>query len=204
MRVRYTKNKRGKLIKQAEIYSAHEHSIDPALVDVDAVKVTRRLQAHGFDAYIVGGAVRDLLVGKQPKDFDIATSAYPSQIKKIFRNSRIIGRRFRLVHLYFANNKILELATFRSLESGNHNNVYGTIEEDVQRRDFTINALFYNPNNGEILDFIGGMKDIKKGMLRCVIPLKRTFKEDPVRMLRAIKYSTGSKLRIPFALKYSI
>jgi len=204
MRIRYSKNDRGTLVKQAEIYSQSEHGIDRSKVDPDAVKVTRRLEAHGYQAYIVGGAVRDLLVGKTPKDFDIATEAYPSQIKKIFRNSRIIGRRFRLVHLYFANNKILEVATFRSLESGDHNNVYGTLDEDVQRRDFSINALFYSPQKQEVIDFVGGVKDIRKGVLTSVIPLKRTFREDPVRMIRAVKYATGTGLRIPFKLCRSI
>jgi len=204
MRIRYSKNDRGKLVKQAEIYSREEHGIDPKLVDSDAVKVTRRLEAHGYEAYIVGGAVRDWLVGKEPKDFDIATDAYPSQIKKIFRNSRIIGRRFRLVHLYFSNNKILEVATFRSMESEDHNNVYGTLEEDVYRRDFSINALFYSPSKEEIIDFVGGVKDIQKGVLTSVIPLNYTFKEDPVRMLRAVKYATGAGLRIPFSLKRAI
>lgn len=204
MRIRYSKNHRGKLEKQAEIYSKDEHGIDKHKVDGDAIKVTRRLEAHGYEAYIVGGAVRDLLVGKTPKDFDIATNAYPSQIKKIFRNSRIIGRRFRLVHLYFASNKILEVATFRSEEAGNHNNVYGTIEEDVRRRDFSINALFYNSQKEEVLDFVGGIRDIRKGILRSVIPLNRTFKDDPVRMIRAVKYATGTKLKIPFRLSRAI
>lgn len=204
MRIRYSKNHRGKLIKQAEIYSREDHEIDSSLVDADAVKVCRRLESHGYEAYIVGGAVRDLMVGKTPKDFDIVTDAYPSQIKKVFRNSRIIGRRFRLVHLYFANNKILEVATFRSSEAGNHNNVYGTIEEDVLRRDFTINALFYSPGKQEILDFVGGVKDIRRKVLQSVIPLNKTFHEDPVRMLRAVKYSTGTGLRIPFFLSNAI
>lgn len=204
MKVRYTKDKQGKLIKQADIYQLADHGITVGKLDQDAVKVAERLNARGYEAYIVGGAVRDLLLGIIPKDYDMATDAKPSQIKRIFRNSRIIGKRFRLVHLFYPDGKILEVVTFRSSESGNHNNLYGKIEEDVFRRDFTLNALYYSPKEEEIIDFVGGVKDIRKGMVRCVVPLKMTFQEDPVRMLRAVKYSVSSKGRIPFRLAFKI
>ncbi len=137
MLIRYTKNNKGKLVKQAEIYTKEEHKISRQLVDNDAIRATARLRREGYQAYIVGGAVRDLIIGKEPKDFDLVTDAEPAKVRKIFRNSRIIGKRFKLVHLYYQDRKILELATFRSVEDSERKNIYGTIEEDVLRRDFT-------------------------------------------------------------------
>ncbi len=202
MLIRYGTLKSGKRVPIAEIYTKIEHGIDKSNVDSDAVKITERLSSRGFDVYIVGGAVRDLLIGRKPKDFDIATNASPKEIKKIFWNARIIGRRFRLVHLYFSR-KIIEVSTFRSGQDG-ENNVYGTIEEDVKRRDFSINALYYDPQNEYILDFVHGYKDIRKGRLRSLIPLDTTFAEDPVRMIRGIKYAATTGFKIPFKLKRSI
>ena len=144
----------------------------------------------------MGGAVRDLILNKKPKDFDISTNALPGKIKKLFWNARIIGRRFRLVHMYYPN-KIIEVSTFRSeSDNNNNNNVYGQIEDDVKRRDFTINALYYDPEKEYVIDFIDGWKDIQHKKIRSLIPLSLTFIEDPVRMIRAIKYSgtTGSSL----------
>ena len=204
MRIRYTKNTKGKLVKQAEIYTKEEHKIPLRKVDPDAVRATERLRREGYQAYIVGGAVRDLILGKEPKDFDLATDAEPSKVRKIFRNSRVIGKRFKLVHLYYSDKKILELATFRSVEDSDRKNIYGTIEEDVQRRDFTFNALFYSPQEEQVIDYVGGVKDIQKKKIVSIIPLKHTFVEDPVRMVRALKYSITTGSKIPFKLKRSI
>lgn len=172
-------------------------------MDRDAVKITQRLSDSGYDAYIVGGAVRDLLLNKKPKDFDISTDALPGRIKKLFWNARIIGRRFRLVHMYFPN-KIIEVSTFRSESQNNDNNVYGQIEDDVKRRDFTINALYYDPGKEYIIDFIDGWKDIKHRKIRSLIPLSTTFIEDPVRMIRAVKYSGTTGFTLSFMLGQSI
>lgn len=204
MLIRYTKNEKGKLVKQAEIYTKDEHKIQLNKVDPDAVRACSRLRREGFQAYIVGGAVRDLLLGRKPKDFDLVTDAEPSKVRKIFRNSRVIGKRFKLVHLYYSDKKILELATFRSVEASDRKNIYGTIEEDVQRRDFTFNALFYSPQEEKVIDYVGGVRDIRKGKIVSIIPLKITFVDDPVRMVRAIKYSVTTGSRISFKLKRAI
>jgi len=204
MLIRYGKNEKGRLIRQAKVYTLKEHGISRHRLDPDALKVTDRLRAAGYQAYIVGGAVRDLLIDKEPKDYDIATDAYPSRVRKIFRNSRIIGKRFRLVHVYFPDNKILEVATFRSLDGGDGQNIYGSIDEDARRRDFTLNALYYSPREEQIIDYHDGVRDIRRNRLRSVIPLDTTFKEDPVRMLRAVKYSVMTGARIPFTLKKAI
>jgi poly(A) polymerase len=204
MLIRYGKNSKGRLIKQAKVYTLDEHGISRRKLDHDALKVTDRLRSAGYQAFVVGGAVRDLLIDKVPKDYDIATDASPTRVRKIFRNSRIIGKRFRLVHVYFPQNKILEVATFRSLEGGEGDNVYGAMDEDAKRRDFTLNALYYSPREEQIIDYHDGYKDIKNRKLRSVIPLEVTFKEDPVRMLRAVKYSVMTYARIPFSLRRAI
>jgi len=193
--LRYSKDKTGRAKRQAVIYTADEHSILSDRIDPDAVKITRRLHTSGHHAYIVGGAVRDLLIGNEPKDFDIATDAQPNRIRRLFRNSRVIGKRFRLVHIFFGP-KIIEVSTFRSENSVGFQNEYGDIEEDVFRRDFTLNALYYNPVDGRIIDYVNGVKDIRDRKIRALIPLERIFVEDPVRMVRAIKYkvSTGFAL----------
>jgi len=200
LRVRYTTSEKGKPVKQAEIYTPEEHGIKNQDVDPDALKIIRRLRNSGHSAYVVGGAVRDLALGKKPKDFDIATDASPARIRRLFRNSRIIGKRFRLVHIFFRE-KILEVSTFRSEESEGFKNVYGAIEEDVRRRDFTLNALYYSPEDRVILDYVGGFKDIQARRIKPVIPLERIFSEDPVRMIRAIKYSVTSGSRLTGPLK---
>jgi poly(A) polymerase len=203
VRKRYSSSPDGTISQTALVYTADEHRIDPADLDHDAVKVVRRLRRHGYDSYIVGGAVRDLLLGKKPKDFDVSTAATPAQIRKLFRNSRIIGKRFRLVHILFRD-KIIEVSTFRSQEAEGFKNVFGTIEEDVLRRDFTANALFLNPEDNTVVDFVGGVKDIEKKVLRPVIPLNRIFREDPVRMLRAVKYAAGGGMRVPWTVRRRI
>lgn len=195
MLVRYSKNKNGKPIKKANIYTAEEHGLSPNKIDPDALKVIKQLREYGLEAYIVGGAVRDLMLGKTPKDFDIVTDATPSKIKKLFRNSRIIGRRFRLVHIFFGS-KIFEVSTFRSLVDGSVGNSFGSMEEDVQRRDFSLNALYYDPIKNQVIDYVNGVRDIKKGKIVPVIPVNRIFVEDPVRMIRAIKYSATTGFAI--------
>ena len=184
----------------------HDVELDESRIDPDAVKVVQRLTRHGFEGYLVGGCVRDLLVGKRPKDFDVATSARPEDIRKLFRNSRIIGRRFRLVHILFGAGKVIETATFRSAprQSDEVNtsllirsdNAFGEAHEDAQRRDFTINGLFYDVEAKQVLDWIGGMPDIEARTVRTIgDPVVRFF-EDPVRILRAIKFSARLDLGI--------
>lgn len=196
MLVRYTKDATGNPVRQAEVYTREEHGITLDSIDHDALFVCRKLRAAGHEAYIVGGAVRDLLLGIRPKDFDIATSAHPRIVKKVLPFSRIIGKRFRLVHVYFPSNKILEIATFRSNEPGDAN-AFGTLEEDALRRDFSLNALYYCPKDQYVIDHVGGMKDVKSKRLVNVIHLSTIFSEDPVRLLRAIKYATKAKFTIP-------
>jgi len=203
MRYRYSAGKDGKPVKKAAVYTRDEHGINFSYVDGDAVGIVRRLKASGFDTYIVGGAVRDLILGKKPKDFDIVSTASPTRIKKIFRNSRIIGRRFRLVHVYF-DHKIYEVATFRSLKDGNTSNTFGTIDEDVFRRDFTMNALYYDPEQQIVVDYIGGINDIKNKLVKPVIPLSEIFTDDPVRMIRAVKYAATAGFSLPVNLKWKI
>lgn len=203
MLIRYGTNKFGKPVKKAVIYTKEEHNIPRDKIDRDAVFIINRLHDAGFSAFIVGGAVRDLLVGNTPKDFDIVTDATPGKIKRLFRNSRIIGRRFRLVHVVFGQ-KIFEVSTFRSNEEGSVGNEFGSMDEDVMRRDFTINALYYDPFQEQVIDYVNGVKDIKKHVLKPVIPLDRIFVEDPVRMIRAIKYSVTTDSKMSHALRLKI
>lgn len=178
-----------------------EHIITRANISENALKVLYRLKNSGYQAYLVGGGVRDLLLGHEPKDFDIATDATPDEVRSVFRNCRLIGRRFRLAHVRFGR-EIIEVATFRgTLENGDNgerrledgmivrDNVYGTIEEDAIRRDFTINALYYNIQDFSVLDFAGGMEDLEKGRLRLIGDPEQRYREDPVRMLRAIRFA---------------
>ena len=194
---------KGKPVKKALVYTKNEHTISLEKIDSDALRIVSQLRNYGFDAYIVGGAVRDLLLDKDPKDFDIVTDATPSKIKKIFRNSRIIGKRFRLVHVFFGS-KIFEVSTFRSISNGTVGNNFGTIGEDVQRRDFTLNALYYDPLKEQIIDYVGGVDDIKRKVVRPVIPLDHIFVEDPVRMLRAVKYAATTGFHMPLSLRRKI
>ncbi len=171
--------------------------LDASFIDPDVRKVIKRLTRYDHEAYLVGGCVRDLLLGKKPKDFDVATSAHPEEVRALFRNSRIIGRRFRLVHVMFHGRKVIEVATFRrnptkpDLEGAmiRYDNVYGSAHEDAYRRDFTINALFYDVESNHILDWVGGMKDIQRRIVRTIGDPEVRFYEDPVRLLRAIKFA---------------
>ncbi|MCR5699807.1 MAG: polynucleotide adenylyltransferase PcnB [Treponemataceae bacterium] len=203
MLYRYSTNENGRAVKSAIIYTKNEHSIKNKDIDVDALKIIYQLNDYGYQAYLVGGAVRDLLLGKKPKDFDIVTEATPTQIKKIFRNSRIIGKRFRLVHVFFGP-KFFEVSTFRSNENGSVGNVFGTIEQDVKRRDFSLNALYYDIAKEQIIDYCGGVEDIKKNVLKPLIALDRIFTEDPVRIIRAIKYSSANSFKMNHKLQKQI
>lgn len=174
------------------IYSFEEHQLCMKKIDSDALYVMQKLRSAGYIAYLVGGSVRDLLLRKNPKDFDICTSAQPEEIKKIFRNCILVGRRFRLAHIRFGK-KILEVSTFRSGDNERdelivRDNKWGTAKEDALRRDFTINALFYDPDSQSIIDYIGGFEDIQKQILRTIGQPFIRFRQDPVRMLRMLKF----------------
>ena len=203
MFTRYRRDKKGKPVEQALIYTGREHGIKKSMIDPDAIRIIEHLKNSGHQAYIVGGAVRDLLQDRKPKDFDLATDALPTKIKKIFRNARIIGKRFRLVHI-MAGGKIFEVSTFRSNKNGSVGNEFGTMDEDVLRRDFTFNALYYDPTDETLVDFVGGFKDIKAGKIKPIIPIGRIFKEDPVRIIRGVKYGSLAGFSVPFALRRAI
>lgn len=190
------------------IYQRSEHSVSRSQISESALKVLNRLDRAGYKAFLVGGAVRDILLEREPKDFDIATDAHPEQIRELFRNSRLIGRRFRLAHVRFGR-EVIEVATFRAGHEGNEDgasiadtgrilrdNVYGDIDEDVWRRDFTVNALYYNISDYSIVDYVGGVEDIRQRQLRLIGDPAVRYREDPVRMLRAIRFATKLELQI--------
>ncbi len=172
------------------------HAMPRNRISPAALKVCEALRGAGFEAYVVGGAVRDVLLGAKPKDFDVATNARPEQVKPLFRRALIIGRRFRLVHVIIGQETV-EVSTFRAADTGTaeksehgrvlRDNVFGSQEEDARRRDFTVNALYYDPANEEVIDFHGGMADLKKRVLRIIGDPDTRFREDPVRMLRAVR-----------------
>ncbi len=187
------------------IFGPDEHSISLDEFDRDALQVMRRLQEAGHTAYLVGGGVRDLFLGKKPKDYDISTDARPGQLRKIFRNSRTIGRRFRLVQVFFPGNKIIEVSTFRcrseyDLEGKDvvlaANNTYGDERDDAFRRDLTINGLFYEIKNQTIIDYVGGVQDLKDKVVRIIGDAQRRITRDPVRMLRAVRHASRSGFHI--------
>ncbi len=201
-----------------------DHTIAASLISENAMRVVSRLKGAGYDAYLVGGCVRDLLLGREPKDFDVATNARPEQVEHLFRNCRLIGRRFRLAHVRFGR-EIVEVATFRggaaaeatdehgsasaaegrTPRTADHNdsgrivrdNVYGTtLEEDALRRDFTVNALFYDSGDGSVIDYTGGLADLRLGSMRLVGNPPLRYREDPVRMLRAVRFAAKLGFRI--------
>jgi poly(A) polymerase len=190
----------------------HDVVFDDDRIDSDAAKVVRRLERAGFQAYLVGGCVRDLLLGGKPKDFDVATSARPEDVRALFRNCRIIGRRFRLAHILFGGAKVIEVATFRrnpaveppedeSSEAFDDllirsDNVFGEAHEDALRRDFTINALFYDLDRRHVLDWCGGMQDIQRRAIHTIGDPTVRFREDPIRILRAVKFAARLDLGI--------
>jgi poly(A) polymerase len=183
-----------------------EHNISRSNISRNALKVMYRLRDAGYQAFLVGGGVRDLLLGREPKDFDIATDAHPEDVRRLFRNCRLIGRRFRLAHVFFGRD-IVEVATFRASgdedadaedetllvkdEEGRilRDNRYGSIEDDVWRRDFTANALYYNIQDFSIWDYVGGVEDIRAGVLRLIGEPEARYREDPVRLLRAVRFA---------------
>jgi poly(A) polymerase len=199
-----------------------EHPISRKSIDPDALWILNRLRREGYLAYLVGGAVRDLLLGREPKDFDIGTNARPTEIKRLFRNSRLIGRRFRLAHVYFRRKgepeKIVEVSTFRSLakrvseaeddlppdDLDISGNVFGEPEEDAWRRDFTVNAIFYNLADFSVVDHVGGLEDLSKGLIRILGDPDERFEEDPVRMLRAAEFAVRLGFRIESATEQAI
>lgn len=207
MKDQHNPNKVRRLRPEPEIIPRAEHNISRAQISDAALKVLYRLSSAGFDAYLVGGSVRDLLLGREPKDFDVVTDAWPEQIRELFRNSRLIGRRFRLAHIRYGD-EIIEVSTFRAShpdagDAGHvvdgriiRDNVYGTIDEDVWRRDFTVNALYYNINDFSVVDYVDGMQDIRTGRIRLLgDPVKR-YTEDPVRLLRAVRFAVKLGFRI--------
>lgn len=183
-----------------------EHCISRKNIDREALKVLYRLKDHGYLAYLVGGSVRDLLLGRRPKDFDIGTNATPSEIKKLFRYSRIIGKRFRLVHVYFRGRKVIEVSTFRrqteyddreAARAGiSEDSIFGTPREDAFRRDLTINGLFYNIADFSLIDYVGGMADLQAGIIRAIGDPERRFLRDPVRMMRAVRHAARTGFTI--------
>jgi len=168
---------------------------DKKLIDKDAQKVVKTLNKAGHEAYLVGGCIRDLLLGHKPKDFDIATSATPEQVHKTFKRSRLIGRRFRLVHIMFSSRKYIEVATFRSgkVKTASNgvivrDNLYGTLKEDAFRRDFSVNGLYYDIQKSQVIDYVDGLKAINSPEIRMIGNPVERFEEDPVRMIRAIRF----------------
>lgn len=198
----------GKAIVSPVVITRDNHSVSRANISPSALKVLYRLKSAGYEGHLVGGGVRDLLLGREPKDFDIATDAKPEQVKEVFRNCRLIGRRFRLAHVQFGR-EIIEVATFRAGQDdgpGNaqqtgegmllRDNVYGTIEQDALRRDFTVNALYYNIADFSIIDYADGVKDLEQGVLRLLGDPETRYREDPVRMLRAVRFAAKLGFRI--------
>jgi poly(A) polymerase len=194
------------ILPEPRIIPRPEHPISRANIDVEVLKVLYRLHHKGYRAYLVGGSVRDLWLSKKPKDFDLATDAHPQEIRRLFRNSRIIGRRFRLVQVFFKGGKLVEVATFRSRSEFDEegevlapNNTFGTPAEDAQRRDLTINGLFYDIGDFSILDYVGGLEDLQNRLIRVIGPADVRFRRDPVRMLRVVRHAARTGFNIDAA-----
>jgi poly(A) polymerase len=203
---------------EATVIPRSEHTISRANISPNALKVLYRLKDSGYQAHLVGGGVRDLMLGREPKDFDIATDAHPEDVRRLFRNCRLIGRRFRLAHVVYGR-EVIEVATFRALHeegadsSVQHiddegrivrDNVYGDIEADAIRRDFTVNALYYNIADFSIIDYTAGMSDIEAGLLRLIGDPDTRYREDPVRMLRVVRFATKLGFRLEKATEEPI
>jgi poly(A) polymerase len=197
---------------QPSILERSQHPISRRDIDPNVLKILYRLIAADFHGYLVGGGVRDLMMGRKPKDFDVATSAHPQQVRDLFRNSRLIGRRFRLVHVFFGPQNI-EVATFRrraeDVAEGDdpmirHDNTFGTPEEDAFRRDFTINALFYDPRSFQVIYYVGGVPDLHARLIRTVGDPDVRMREDPVRMIRAVRFATKLDFEIEPATRAAI
>jgi poly(A) polymerase len=176
---------------------------DKKLIDQDALKIVKKMTNSGYETYLVGGCIRDILLGHKPKDFDIATSATPEQINKLFKRSRIIGRRFKLVHIMFSARKFIEVATFRTgnLKTSSdglvlRDNYYGTLKDDVFRRDFTVNGLYYDINKSEVIDYVGGLKVLEILKINMSGDPSERFEEDPVRMIRAVRFQAKLNAKI--------
>lgn len=202
-----------------DIYSEKRFGVNSDQLSKNALSVIAKLQKEGFDAYIVGGGIRDLIKGLKPKDFDIVTNCQPNEIRKLFKNSRIIGRRFQLVHITFSD-EIVEATTFRSgknedeesiqINDGGRiirDNMWGTQEEDVFRRDFTINSIYYNPFSKEVIDYTAGVKDLKARVIKFIGNPEQRIKEDPIRILRAVRFASKldfsiEKKALPIIKKY--
>lgn len=182
--------------QQPIVIPRDQHNVSRKLISQAAIRVMKQLNQHGYEAYLVGGGVRDLLLGEHPKDFDVATNARPEQVKSLFRSARIIGRRFKIVHVRFGR-EIIEVTTFRGHHDAARNehgmvlrdNVYGDIHTDAMRRDFTVNALYYSLDGFTVHDYTGGLKDLQKRTLRMIGDPKARYQEDPVRMLRAARFA---------------
>ena len=195
----------GRPVTSPRLFGPDAHGVRRSQISRAALDVTRKLQQAGFKAFIVGGAVRDLLLGFQPKDFDIATDATPEQVKPLFRRAFIIGRRFRLVHV-LAGSETIEVSTFRGRQAGEDasdehgrllsDNVFGSQAQDAVRRDFTINALYFDPVAETVWDYVGGVADVKAKKLRLIGDPVTRYREDPVRMLRAVRLAAKLRLRI--------
>lgn len=184
-----------------------DHGISRSRIDPDALKVLYRLHNSGHKGYLVGGSVRDLLLGREPRDFDIGTDAHPNQVRRLFRNCRVIGRRFRLAHILFPGGKIIEVATFRCMAEpdaaqtatpgGKVNfNSFGTPGEDARRRDITINGLFYDIATFSVIDYVGGLNDLRQGIVRTIKDPAESFQEDPVRIIRVLRHAARCGFRI--------
>lgn len=197
-----------------QIIPRDHHPVSRRLISPSALKVMQRLHDHGYQAYLVGGGVRDILLNQQPKDFDISTNAHPEQVHALFKNSRLIGRRFKLVHILFGRETI-EVATFRGQAEAHEekqsehgmllrDNVYGTIEEDAVRRDFTINALYYSPKDFNIYDYVNSLDDIQNKLVRLIGDPETRYREDPVRMLRAVRFAAKLNFEIEQSTKQPI
>lgn len=200
-------------VRKPHILQQAEHGIDPRLLSSNAVRVINILEKAGYDAYLVGGAVRDLLLGVRPKDFDVATNATPEQVRRLFRRAFLIGRRFQIVHVMFGQD-LIEVTTFRSMASASaikdadgrllRDNTFGTQKEDATRRDFTVNAMYYNPTRQTLHDYHGGMADLDNRVLKIIGDPAERFREDPVRMLRVVRFAAKLDFKIDAATRKPI